>query len=161
MDFNLKNYQIFRLKKYFKKKDFFFLFHTAKLNLDQWVNKEQNLKKLKFSYYKPLNGTSLTTLNNSVYRNFSSIIGGFVLFVNLNYKKTNQDITSILSSLKPSFVLVSVKLNNKIYSTAQFKGLKSLSYKKNMFNLHKVLDNSLKTSYMLTDNKNNLRNNVT
>jgi hypothetical protein len=161
MDFNLKNYQIFRLKKYFKKNDFFFLFHTAKLNLDQWVNKEQNLKKLKFSYYKPLNGTSLTTLNNSVYRNFSSIIGGFVLFVNLNYKKTNQDITSILSSLKPSFVLVSVKLNNKIYSTAQFKGLKSLSYKKNMFNLHKVLDNSLKTSYMLTDNKNKLRNNVT
>ena len=161
MDLNLKNYQIFRLKKYFKKKDFFFLFHTAKLNLDQWVNKEQNLKKLKFSYYKPLNGTSLTTLKNSVYRNFSSIIGGFVLFVNLNYKKTNQDIKSILSSLKPSFILVSVKLNNKVYSTAQFKGLKSLSYKENMFNLHKVLDKSLKTSYVLTDNKNDFRNNVT
>jgi hypothetical protein len=161
MDFNLKNYQIFRLKKYFKKNEFFFLFHTAKLNLDQWVNKEQTLKKLKLSYYKPLNGTSLITLKNSVYRNFRSIIGGFVLFVNLNYKKTNLDIKSILSSLKPSFVLVSVKLNNKVYSTSQFKGLKSLSYKKNMLNLYKVMDNSLKTSYILTDNKNDFRNNVT
>jgi hypothetical protein len=44
-------------------------------------------------------------------------------------------------------------LNNKIYSTAQIKGLSDLSYDKSIFNLYKVLDKQLKTSYVLTNKK--------
>ena len=153
MDFNLKNYQIFKLKKYFKKNDFFLVFHSSKLNSTKWIDMEQTLKKLKLNYYKPLNGTASKTLKGSIYQNFSSIIAGFVLFVNPHYKTTQHNLPELSKSLKPSFVLISVKLNNKIYSPSQLKGLKDLSYKKNMFNFYRSLDKQLKTTYVLTNNK--------
>jgi|SRR6056300_112049 len=153
MDFNLKNYQIFKLKKYLKKNDFFLVFHSSKLNSTKWIEMEQILKKLKLNYYKPLNGTALKTFKGSIYQNFSSIIAGFVLFVNSQYKTTQQNLPEVLKSLKPSFVLISVKLNNKIYSPAQLKGMQDLSYKKNMFNFYRSLDKHLKTTYVLTNKK--------
>ena len=73
MDFNLKDYQIFKLKKYFKNNSFFFLFHSAKLSLNQWIAVEQELKKLKLNYYKTINGTTLKTFEKSVYKNSSQI----------------------------------------------------------------------------------------
>jgi hypothetical protein len=153
MDFNFKTYQIVKLKKYFKKNGLFFLFHSAKLNLTKWTLTEQNLKKLKLSYYKPLNKTTVKTFKSSIYKNFSSNIAGFILFINSSYKTTELNLASILKVLKPSFTLVSIKLNNKIYSTAQIKGLNDLSYDKSIFNLYKVLDKQLKTSYVLTNKK--------
>lgn len=153
MDFNFKSYQIVKFKKYLKNTDFFFLFHSSKLNLTRWTSIEQNLKKLKLNYYKPLNKTSIKTFKNSIFSNFSSSIGGFILFVNPNHKTTELNLQLINKVLKPSFTLISVKLNNKIYSTSQLKGLKELSYKKSVLNLHKVLDKHLKSSYVLTNNK--------
>ena len=153
MDFNLKDYQIFKLKKYFKNNDFFLLFHSAKLNLNQWTTTEQNLKKLKLNYYKTLNGTTLKTLKNSIYQNITPVISSFVVFINPKFKTTEFDLDSLTKNLKPSFSLISLKLNNKIYSPVQLKSVKSLSYKKNMFNLHKSLDRHLKTSYKVTNKK--------
>lgn len=153
MDFNLKDYQIFKLKKYFKNNGFFFLFHSAKLSLNQWIIVEQELKKLKLNYYKTLNGTTLKTLEKSIYKTSSPIITNFVTFINLKFKTTEFDLERLKKDLKPSFSLIALKLNNKIYSSAQLKGVKSLSYKKNMFNLHRSLDQHLKTSYRLTDKK--------
>lgn len=153
MDFNFKTYQIVKLKKYFKNNDFFFLFHSAKLNETKWTLTEQNLKKLKLNYYKPLNKTTIKTFKSSIYKNFDANIAGFILFISSNYKTTELNLQSIIKALKVSFSLVSIKLNNKIYSTSQLKGLNELSYKKSVFNLHKVLDKHLKTSYVLTDNK--------
>ena len=153
MDFNLKNYQIFKLKKYFKKNDFFFLFHSAKSNSVKWTSVEQNFKKSKLSYYKPLNGTTIKTLKNSIYRNFNALVNGLVLFINANYKTTILDYNSTLKNFKSSFSLISVKLNNKIYSPVQLRGMKKLSYKQNAFILHKTLLKHLKTSYVLTKNK--------
>jgi len=156
MDFSFKNYQIFKLKKYLKKKDFFFLFHSAKLDLTKWTNVEQNLKKLKLSYYKPLNSTTSNSFKKSIYQNFSLIINGFVLFIDPNHKTSELNYDSTLKNLKTSFSLISVKLNNKIYSPVQLKRMKNLSYEKNMFNFHKTLDNRLKLTYVLTNKKENL-----
>lgn len=153
MDFNFKTYQIVKLKKYFKNNGLFFLFHSTKSNLTKWTLTEQNLKKLKLNYYKPLNRTTVKTLKNSTYKNFSSNITGFILFVNSRYKGTHINLPSVIKALKPSFTLVSLKLNNKIYSTAQIKGLENLSYKKTVFTFYKVLDRQLKTSYVLTNKK--------
>ena len=153
MDFNLKDYQIFKFKKYFKNNNFFFLFHSAKLNLNQWTVTEQNLKKLKLNYYKTLNGTTLKTLKNSIYRNVSPVISSFVVFIDPKFKTTEFNLDSLIKSFSSSFSLISLKLNNKIYSPVQLKGVKSLSYKKNMFHLHKSLDRHLKTSYRLTSKK--------
>ena len=153
MDFNLKDYQIFKLKKYFKKNGFFFLFHSAKLSLNQWITVEQELKKLKLNYYKTLNGTTLKTFEKSIYKNSSPVITNFVILIDSKFKTTEFDLERLTKDLKPSFSLISLKLNNKIYSSAQLKGVKSLSYKKNMFNLHRSLDQHLKTSYRLTNKK--------
>lgn len=151
MDFNTKSYQIFKLKNYFKNNDFFLLFHSAKLNSVKWLNTEQNLKKLKLGYYKPLNKTSIKTFKNSIFKNFNSSIGGFILFVNSLSKNNSLNLQVITKNLKPSFAFIGIKLNNKIYSSSQLKGMKNLSYKQNVFVLHQVLDKYLKTSYNLTN----------
>jgi len=153
MDFNLKNYQIIKLKKYLKENNFFLLFQSAKLNLTKWAYTEQNLKKLRLNYYKPLNRTTIKTFHNSIYKNFSSVIGGFILFITPDSKRLKFNLESMIKNVKPSFNLISVKLNNKIYSPSQIKIVKELSYKKSVFNLHKTLDKHLKTTYILTNNK--------
>jgi hypothetical protein len=153
MDFNSKNYQSIKLKNFFKTNNFFFLFHSARLNSKQWTQTEQNLKKLKLTYSKALNGITLKLFKDSIYKNLSPMICGFVLFVSSNYKTTELQLNSVKKDLKPSFELISVKLNNKIHSTSQLKGLSTLSYRKNVFNLHRSLDRYLKTSYLLTKKK--------
>ena len=153
MDFNSKDYQSIKLKKFFKANDFFFLFHSAKLDLNQWTHTEQNLKKLKLRYSKILNGTLLKSFKNSIYKNASSVICGFVLLIRSNFKTTKLPFKSVKKNLKPSFELISVKLNNKMYSTSQLKGLNSLSYRTNVFNLYKSFDQHLKASYALTKKK--------
>lgn len=154
MDFNSKNYQIKKLKNYFKNNSLFLLFHSAKLNSTKWIIIEQNLKKLKLNYYKPLNKTTIKSFKDSIYNNFSSSIAGFVLFVHPNCKEPKLNLKSLINGLKPSFTFFSLKLNNKIYSPSQLKGLQNLSYKQSMFNFHKVLDRQLKTTYILTNKKN-------
>ena len=153
MDFNSKNYQNVKLRKKFQTNGFFFLFHSAKLDLNKWIQTEQNLKKLKLNYSKTLNGIVLKSFKNSTFKNLSLTICNFVLFINPNFKTTQLQFSSMKKNLKPSFKLISVKLNNKIYATSQLKGLNILSYKKNVFELHKSLDQHLKTSYLLTKKK--------
>jgi hypothetical protein len=153
MDFNSKGYQRVKLKKFFKTNDFFFLFHSVKLNLNLWIQTEQNLKKLKLQYSKILNGATLKLFQTSIYQNINPIICGFVVLINPNFKTTELNLKLIKKDLNPSFELISVKLNNKMYSTSQLKGLNALSYRTNVFNLHKSLDRHLKTSYLLTKKK--------
>ena len=153
MDFNSKDYQNAKLKNFFKTNGFFLWFHSAKLDLNQWTYTEQNLKKLKLNYSKVLNGITLKLFKNSIYANIRPIVCSFVLFINSDFKTTELQLNSIEKNLKPSFKLISVKLNNKIYSTSQLKGLDDLSYKKSVFNLYGSLDQHLKTSYVLTRKK--------
>ena len=129
MDFNSKDYQSIKLKKFFKTNDFFFLFHSGKLNLNQWIQTEQNLKKLKLKYFKILNGPTLKLFKSSIYQNLSPVICSFIIFIHSNFKTTKLQLRSVKKNLKPSFELISIKLNNKIYSTSQLKGLNSFSYR--------------------------------
>lgn len=145
MDFNLKKYQTFKLKRYFKTNHFFLIFHSAKLNLSQWIIIEQSLKKLKLHCYKPLNGVVPKTLKKSAYRNISSIFSSFVVFIHI---EKELDLNLSIKSFKPLFTLIALKLNNNVYSSVQLKGSKNLSYRKNIFDLYKTLDKHLKkTSY--------------
>jgi len=153
MDYNSKDYERIKLRKLFKTNDFFFLFHSAKLNLNQWTYTEQKLKKLKLKYSKVLNSTALKLFKNSIYKNLSPIVRGFVLFINPNFNTTELSLSALKKELKPSFELIAVKLNNKTYSTSQLKGLRIFSYEKNVFILHQSLDRYLKTTYLLTEKK--------
>ena len=153
MDFNSKDYQNIKLKNFFKNNGFFLWFHSAKLNLNQWTHTEQNLKKLKLNYTKALNGIALKSFKKSIYINISPIVCSFVLLINSSFKTTELKLNSIKKDLKPSFKLIAVKLNNKVYSESQLKGLNDFSYKKSVFNLYGSLDQHLKTSYVLTKKK--------
>lgn len=154
MQFTLKSYQILKLKNYFKNKSLFIVFHCAKLNLKEWVQVEQKLKTLQLNYYKPLNKVTLIELKNSKYLNYNSLINGFVLFVSFNGNKFSSDLTQDLQQfqtrLKPLFITLSLKLNDKVYSPQQLNNFKKLSYKENMFKFCRTLNSSLKTSYVLT-----------
>ena len=147
MKFTLKKYQIFKLKTYFKEKDFL-IFHCAKLNLKQWMVMEQQLKKLKLKYYKPFNGVSLKIFNNSTHKNFSYLISGPILIVEYNSKLAISDLFIILKMLEPDFVLLSIKLNNNIYTSSSVEKLKTLNYKSNKGNFCHIMDNLISVSYL-------------
>lgn len=153
MDYNSKDYERIKLQKLLKTNDFFFLYHCSKLNLNHWLYIEQKLKKLKLKYSKTLNSTALKLFKNSIYKNLTPIIQGFVLFVNSNYRTAELRLNALQKDLKPSFELIAIKLNNKTYATFQLKGLKTFSYNRNVFNLHQSLDRYLKTTYLLTEKK--------
>ena len=153
MDYNSKDYERIKLQKLLKTNDFFFFCHSSKLNLNQWMYTEQKLKKLKLKYSKILNSTALKLFKNSIYKNLTPIIQGFVLFVNSNYKTAELCLNALQKDLKPSFEVIAIKLNNKTYATSQLKGLQTFSYNKNVFNLHQSLDRYLKTTYLLTEKK--------
>lgn len=153
MYFNLKNYQVFKVKQYLKNFSFVFFYNIAKLKSKEWLKTEQNLKILKLNYYKVLNGTTIKILNNSSFKNFNKTISGVVLFVVPKFKLTQINIENFKKQLKPLFVILNIKLNNKIYTEAQIKNVKSFSYKQNVFNFCKSLDKHLKTTHKLTQSK--------
>jgi len=153
MDFNSKNYQNIKLKKFFKDNSLFFWFHSAKINLNQWIKTEQNLKKLKLNHSKILNGITLKLFENSIFANFNSIVRGFISFVNFNFKITEFKCNFLKKDFKPSFEIILIILNSKIYSISQLKKLNTFSYKKNVFNLYKSLDHHLKIGHLLTEKK--------
>ena len=159
MHITFKSYQTVKFKNDFVKKSLLIIFHCAKLNFKKWMLMEQKLKKLKLNSYKPLNKMALKELKNSIYFNYSSVIKGFILLVSFKNSNKNKsdnlvalDLNNIQSSLKPLFVQVSLKLNNKLYSFQQAKKCQKLFYKENIFKLHKVLNKSSKMSYMLIKN---------
>ena len=148
MDYNLKKYQIFKTEKYFKNNNFFLFFHSSKINSKEWIKIEQKIKILKLKYYKVLNGTTLKIINNSIYKNYSKVICGLILFIKPNFKLTEIKISELNKELKLLFVLLSIKLNNKIYLPSQISNIKSFLYKKNVFNLYKTLEKSMKSTYI-------------
>ena len=147
MKFNLKKYQIFKLKTYLKEKDFL-IFHCSKLNLKQWVIIEQQLKKLNLKYYKPLNGISIKTLNTSTHKHFSYLISGPVLFIEYNSKLLESDLSIVFKNLEPEFVPLAVKLNNNIYMRPSLNNLKTLNYRSNKGGLCRTMDSLLSASYL-------------
>ena len=152
MDYNLKKYQILKLKKYFKNNNFFFILHSSKINSKEWIQIEQKIKKLKLKYYKIFNGTASKIIDNSIYANYTQVISSLVVFIKPSFKSTEIKLKILEKELKSLFILLSVKLNNKIYFISQVSSINSFSYKQNVFDLYKVLEKSLKVPYTLKKN---------
>jgi hypothetical protein len=150
MHFNLKSYQVLRLKNYVKNKSLFIVFHCAKLNLKEWVQIEQKLKILKVKYYKPLNKITRNELDKSIYCNYKFMMHGFILFLSLNCSNLIYNLHDIQISLKPLLIKVSVKLNNKFYSPTQLFKFQKISYTNNILQFYIVLNRSFKITYLLT-----------
>ena len=150
MDFNLKNYRVLKIKNTFKKSELILFFNSAKIKSNKWVKIEKQLKKLKLKHYQIFNNTTVKTIENSIYTNMNQIISGVILLIKPTYKHTPIELKSIKKYLNSLFVLLIVKLNNKIYTTPQLKNLNSLSYYKNIFSFCNMINKCLKKSNRLT-----------
>ena len=154
MHFTLKNYQKLKLKNYFKNNSLFIFLNTSKLKTKEWVKVEQKFKKLGFKYYKLLNKITLKELENSIFVNHSSLINSSVLVINFenqSSEKLSANFKKFKHYFKNSFILISLKLNNKIYISKQVSNLQELSYKKNIFMLDRTLIRLIKSSYVLVN----------
>ena len=145
MKFTLKDYKIFKTKKYIKTTCFFFFFNGIMLNSNDWIKTKQKLKKINFNCYKIFNKTSTKIVKNSIYKNTTPMINGITFFVKV---ENNQQISKkiLLHDFENLlFVFLSTKLNNKIYFLNQVKKINIFIYYKNKLLLSQFLMTCLKS----------------
>jgi hypothetical protein len=156
MQLNFRQYQISKTRKYLIKNNFLILSIGSNQNSQNWLQIEQGLKKLKLNYHKLYNNITKKTIKNSIFKNSLNMINSTFFFLKPNFNKANNFLIkpSIINNLKSIFFTVlSIKLNNQIYSISQFKNIKSLTYKNNMAIMYQFLLTHLKFSYRLNSKK--------
>ena len=126
MKFKLKAYKVFKTKYYLKQKKLFFLYAATSLNVKNWLTVEQTLKKSNLNYYRLSNTLAIKTMKASIYTNYKQLINSLTILVNTG-SKTALELKKLIN-LKNILTLLSIKLNNKIYSISQLKNLNSLDY---------------------------------
>lgn len=161
MQFNSKIFQISKTKQYLRKNYFFLFSVSANQDAQNWVITEQNLHKLKLSYYKINNNTTVKALQNSMYINSISIINSTFFFLKPeqnNKLLTRYNLINILKSV--FFIILAIKLNEKVYAIVQLKSIRSFNCKKNISILYQFLLVNLTFSHVFIEKKNYfLRNN--
>lgn len=145
MQFNSKNYQIYKTKKYLKENNFLFFSVGANQKFKNLLDLDQNLCKLNLNYYKIYNNITTKVLKNSAYQNISKTLNSTMFFIKplVNDKLLTKN--SLASILNPTFfTLLKVKLHKKIYLITQLKNLKSFNYIKNISIMYQFLVMNLK-----------------
>lgn len=130
MDLTQKKYNIIKIKHYLIKNDLFFFYHGINRKSNEWINVEQDLNKMSFSYYKILNKIFKNTINKSIYTNISPLANSvtFLIKPKNNIKNINKNI--LINNFEYLvFMLLAIKLNNKIYSKNQLNNNFSFVYK--------------------------------
>jgi hypothetical protein len=138
MKLEFQTYQFWKIKNYIKTNKLFFFFNSSRIKSNKWLLADQIAKKFKLKYYTVHNNSLLNILIPSIYKNINQIICSIFLLIKQNYQKTSFILNDI-NYLKPLFEPLAIKLNNKIYSTKQFKNLKPFNFIKNIENLKKML----------------------
>lgn len=150
MNFNLKTYKRLKLRQYFKKVNLFFFFHGACLNSINWTKIEQILSEEELRYLRILNPLLIATINDSIFKNLATIINGPMLLL---HRGNAGLIVKKLNSINLRMSLLCLKLNNKLYSKKQTKGLKALSYNENVSLFHNSMKFVIKMPYYKLKNK--------
>ena len=146
MDFNLKTYKRFKIKHYFKTRNFFYFFHGTSLKNENWIKTEQGFARHELKYIRILNKLMINTLKNSIFKNLVVLIHGPILLLNnsTNSSKINFE---ELESINPLISFLGCRLNNKIYSKNQIKNLKRVSYIENVSIFHSSMKTFTKIPY--------------
>ena len=153
MKFNLKEYQKQKIKQYFKNNSFTILSINANKKAQNWLDLDQELKKLKFSYYKICNKTTKKIVKKSTHKNFANLVNSTFFFLKPTHydikinNKTFQQLGSIL------FSILAIKLNKKIYILNQSKNITLINYKKNISIFYQFLITNVKRTYLIKDRK--------
>lgn len=147
MKISLKIYKLNKNKNYLKTNNLLFFLNGTNIKSNDWIKTEQKLKNYNFNYYKIFNKSIIITLKKSIYCNItSSIISSLVLFITpeIQNKILNKKIINKLELL--NFIVLSLNLNNKIYSIITLQKVNSFVYYSNKLVLYKFLTASLKKS---------------
>jgi len=144
MNFNLKIYKHFQIKRYFKAIHFFCFFHGTSLSNENWIKIEQSFVNHELTYFRIFNKLMVNTLKKSIFNNLVVLVHGPMLLLNnKNSKLTFKE----LDNLNPLINFLGFRLNNKIYSKKQVKNLRKISYIKNVTIFHNSIKAFTKLPY--------------
>lgn len=153
MHFESRDYQFLKIKQHLKNKFLLFSNGANKTSQD-WLVVEQTLSNANLKYYKIYNKIASKVLKNSIYKNIGQMIKGTFFFLKLSETSLQLNKQKLFDSLKSVlFTLLSIKLNNKVYSITQIKNIKSLKYKNNMALLYQFFLVNLKYVYGMNHKK--------
>ena len=144
MHFKFRDYQFLKTKKHLKSK-FLIFSNGVNQTSKNWLTIEQSLSDCNLNYYKIYNKIALKVFKNSLYKNTDNIVKGAFFFLKLKNALLVLNKQKLFKSLEATFfTLLSIKLNNKIYSAIQVKNMKSLNYKNTMTVFYQFLLVNLK-----------------
>jgi hypothetical protein len=136
MEFELKTYKVFKIKYYLKRNKLFFFCTTTSLELKNWLPIEQTLKQSNLNYYRLSNSLAIRTIKASIYKNFKQLIHSLTVLISFQLATFVK--LKVLLNLDKILTLLSIKLNNKIYSILQLKNLIFLNYRFNILQLYQI-----------------------
>jgi hypothetical protein len=144
-----KNYETLKIKTYLKNEKLFFFFNGVNRSSEKLLHVEQELKTLGYCSYKVLNKITIKTLDNSIYLNTKPLFNGLNFFIK-PFKKPYKLTKNIFQkSFEPLlFLIMAVKINDKVYSRDQLKALHSIKYNKNKLLFYQFIDTNLKNYYI-------------
>ena len=156
MKLKLKNYKYYKIKNYFKNQKMFFIYNHSDLNFKNWLHLQQNLHNKNLKCYKLNNNLTINFLNNSIFKNLSSLINGSIIIIGLKKNTYTDFLISQLQNFNKMTTFLSLKLNNKIYSNNQLSTIKTFNYHNQIV----IFTKSLKRFFKQPYNKLKSRNNV-
>jgi hypothetical protein len=138
--FNAKNYRINKTKNYIKTNNLLFLTNGVNKNSNDLTHTEQTFKKISLKYYKVFNKTTKTALNDSIYNKANNSINGITFLIKQRTnEKRNLLKSTVVKDLKfLLFILLAIKLNNKLYSANQLNESHSLNYMDNKLLMYQL-----------------------
>ena len=138
MKFTVKTYKHLTIKTYFKKFRFFFLYNTIIQKNNFKIIQE--LKKQELKYCKLYNTLTILIMQNSIYRNYTSLINGLIMIV---LPKTSMNLNTLVQ-FNDIITLVAIKVNNFLYSSKQINLIIKFEYLKDSLCLIKTVKHSLR-----------------
>ena len=156
MKLKLKNYKYYKIKNYFKNQKMFFIYNNSDLNFKNWLQLQQNFQNKSLKCYKLNNNLTINFLNNSIFKNVSSLVNGSIIIIGLKKNIHTDLLISQLQTFNTITTFLSLKLNNKIYSNNQVSTIKTLNYHKQIVIFTKSLKRFFKQPYNKLKNRNNV-----
>ena len=148
---NHRNYQKLKIKFYLTDNELLFFLNGNNQTRNSWLQIEQDLTKLKLTYYKVYNKLLIKSLNFSIFSNLDTLVSGPFFLIKPNQLFSKITIPLLKRFKKLLFHCLVMKINNKIHSFLQFKNFKSLTYMNNIALLYQFLLTNLKKLTTLKD----------
>ena len=128
LNLNFKEFKKIRVSSYIKNKKFFFINQTTNTNSESSKKSKYQLQKLQMKRFKITKSTASVILKDSIYKNYLMIFQNLTAFLKPLSTKIKIK-KSFFENLEKLLVFVLImKLNNKVYTAANFKNLIFFSY---------------------------------